>query len=63
LLGGKPAVGTEFRVDFGVMFGGESAGRKVERRAYWENRDTQITADIPTEAALQPANWGKGLLK
>jgi len=63
LLGGKPAVGTEFRVDFGVMFGGEAAGRKVERRAYWENRDTQIIADIPSEAALQPANWGKGVLK
>ena len=63
LLGGKPAVGAEFRVDFGVMFGGETAGRKVERRAYWENRDTQITADIPSEAALQPGNWGVGVVK
>jgi len=63
LLGGKPAAGAEFRVDFGVLFGGEAAGRKVERRAYWENRDTQITADIPSEAALQPANWGVGVVK
>lgn len=34
-----------------------------ERRAYWENRDTQITADIPSEAVLQSANWGTGVLK
>jgi hypothetical protein len=63
LLGGKPATDAEFRVDFGVLFGGAAAGRSVERRAYWENRDTQITADIPSEAALQPANWGAGGLK
>ncbi len=63
MLGGKPTAGAEFRVDFGVLFGGEVSGRKVERRAYWENRDTQIVADIPSEAALKPANWGVGVLK
>ena len=62
LLGGKPAPGTEFRMDFGVLFG-DAGGGKTVIRAYWENQDANIVADIPSEAALKPVNWGKAVLE
>ena len=57
LLGVKPAAGLEARIDFGVLYG-DPRGAGTALRAYWENRDTQIVSDIPSEAALKPANWG-----
>jgi hypothetical protein len=62
LLGGKLATGAEFRMDFGVLFG-DTGGGKTVIRAYWENQDANIVADIPSEAALKPANWGKTVLE
>ena len=57
LLGAAPKPGAEARIDFGVLFG-DPRGTGTSVRAYWENRDTQIVSDIPSEAALKPANWG-----
>ena len=57
LLGIGPAAGAEGRIDFGVLFS-DAKGTGTAVRAYWENRDTQIVADIPSEAQLKPANWG-----
>jgi hypothetical protein len=57
LLGLTPAAGAEGRLDVGVLFG-DPTGMQTALRAYWVNRDTNIVADIPSEARLQPANWG-----
>jgi hypothetical protein len=57
LIGGEPKPGAEGRIDFGVLFS-DAKGKQTALRAYWENRDTQIVVDIPSEARLQPANWG-----
>ena len=34
-----------------------SATEAVER-VYWSNKNTAITADLPSEAGLQPRLWG-----
>ncbi|MGI5867925.1 MAG: sugar-binding protein [Kiritimatiellia bacterium] len=62
LVGDRPAPGTPFGIDFGVLFSDE-AGRSTILRAYWQNRNTQIVTDIPSEAALQPENWGEATLQ
>jgi len=42
--------------DFGVL-----RGRKGEtyERLYWSNKATNITEDVPSEAMLRPALWGR----
>jgi len=57
LLGLAPREGLEGRIDFGVLFGDQQGGQTM-LRVYWENRDTNIVSDIPSEARLQPKNWG-----
>ena len=57
LLGGLPATDADGRIDFGVLF--SDAKGVTATRAYWSNRDTLVVTDIPTEAELKPANWGK----
>jgi len=57
LLGTTPKPGDEGRIDFGVLFS-DAKGTGTVIRAYWENRDTQIVTDIPSEARLKPGNWG-----
>ena len=47
----------EGRIDFGALFS-DAKGTGTAVRAYWENRDTQIVTDIPSEAQLKPGNWG-----
>jgi FlgD Ig-like domain len=44
--------------DVGVIYGSES-GNGARLRLYWSNKDTAITSDVPSEAALTPANWGR----
>jgi hypothetical protein len=61
LLGIKPSRGLELRLDFGVLFG-DAAGRQTVLRSYWSNRDTNLVADIPSEAALNPGAWGQAFL-
>jgi hypothetical protein len=43
--------------DVGVVYADDS-GRSRALRLYYYNKDTQMIADIPTEARLQPADWG-----
>jgi len=62
LLGTTPKAGDEGRMDFGVLFS-DAEGTGTALRAYWENRDTQIVTDIPSEAGLKPANWGVSKLE
>ena len=57
LLGTPPKPGAESRIDVGVLFG-DPSGMTTVLRAYWSNRDTNIVTDIPSEARLQPGNWG-----
>jgi hypothetical protein len=62
LLGMTPKPATDFRLDYGVLFS-DPAGIATAIRAYWCNKDTNIVVDIPTEATLQPGNWGTGRVK
>lgn len=48
-----PAV---LRGDVGVVFSGPAGGREL--RLYRYNRETGMTADLTTEATLQPSQWG-----
>ena len=45
------------RGDAGVIFADES-GRSRSLRLYYSNRHTEMISDIPSEALLQPAEWG-----
>jgi len=51
-----PAAGT-IRGDVGVLFS-DDTGTKCLLRRYWSNRNTNITSDLPSEAMLQPDEWG-----
>jgi sugar lactone lactonase YvrE len=58
-LGINPEAASSFLIgDVGVIFGSES-GNGARLRLYWANKETAITSDIPSEAALAPANWGR----
>ena len=54
----KPQVASYLAGDVGVIYGSES-GNGARLRLYWANKDTAITSDVPSEAALAPANWGR----
>ncbi|HEY3397342.1 MAG TPA: FlgD immunoglobulin-like domain containing protein [Armatimonadota bacterium] len=45
------------RGDVGVIFSDET-GRDRALRLYYYNQDTSVTADLSTEARLQPDKWG-----
>lgn len=51
--------GLVVRGDIGVLWGNE-AGLVTERRAYLFNHSgaAAVVSDTPTEAELQPAEWG-----
>ena len=55
-LGIDPAA-ESLRGDVGAVFADES-GRARSLRLYYYNRHTQMISDIPTEATLQPSEWG-----
>ena len=58
-LGINPKTASSFLVgDVGVIYGSES-GNGARLRLYWANKDTAIASDVPSEAALEPANWGR----
>ncbi len=63
-LGLEPKVGEEYpsilRGDVGVVFSGPAGGREL--RLYRYNRETGMTADLTTEATLQPSEWGDMLV-
>ena len=56
LLGLKPAAGTTIQADIGILRGN---GFQTMQRAYWSNKATSITADVPSEARLSPNLWGR----
>jgi hypothetical protein len=55
LLGIKLDGGTRLLGDIGLLQGD---GSWTNRRLYWNNQNTAMVSDVPTEARLQPANWG-----
>ena len=56
LLGIQPTVGQELIADIGILRGD---GQQTVQRIYWNNLNTFIVSDIPSEARFQPGNWGK----
>lgn len=55
-LGLKPVAGQTLGGDLGILRGD---GTRTTARVYWSNKATAITADVPSEAQLTPALWGK----
>ena len=55
-LGLKPADGQSIKGDIGILRGN---GFQTLQRVYWNNKATAITADVPSEAELTPALWGR----
>ena len=56
LLGVKPVVGRDLGADLGLLRGD---GAQTIQRLYWNNLDTLLVSDIPSEARLQSGNWGR----
>jgi len=54
-LGLKPKAGETIKADIGILRGN---GGKTTQRAYWNNKATGVTSDVPSEAELTPALWG-----
>jgi DNA-binding beta-propeller fold protein YncE len=55
-LGLRPRDGLQLRGDVGVLRGD---GARTVQRLYWQNKITSTVSDIPTEASLTPALWGR----
>ena len=55
LLGINPVGGARLLGDIGLLQGD---GSWTSRRLYWNNQDSGMVSDVPTEARLQPGNWG-----
>lgn len=56
----QPKPGQTVRADLGILRG---ANFQTTQRVYWSNKATAITADVPSEAELTPALWGKWVVK
>jgi hypothetical protein len=52
-----PAATPKIRGDLGRVLSDQTGTRAVAR-LYWANHNTAITADVPSEARLQPNLWG-----
>ncbi len=59
-LGLAAAEGQSIKGDVGILRGN---GFQTLQRVYWNNKATGITADVPSEAELTPALWGKWVFK
>ena len=55
VLGWTPKPGEEIIGDIGLLRGN---GAQTTQRVYWSNHNTLVVSDIPSEARLQPAQWG-----
>lgn len=55
LLGIDPSPGKTYRGDVGMVF---SDGVRARARVYWHNKADSMTADVPSEARLNPSQWG-----
>ncbi len=56
LLGVQPQPGQQLQADLGVLRGD---GFQTTHRVYWSNKATGLTSDVPSEAMLTPALWGR----
>ena len=56
-LGIDPKETGDLQGDVGVVFSDETGGNRSQR-LYHYNKKTSITADLTTEATLQPGEWG-----
>jgi hypothetical protein len=57
-----PTGKTDYRMDFGIL-APDSGGTTVEKRSYWCDRNTEMTADLGVEAQIHPGNWGTATLE
>jgi hypothetical protein len=55
LLGLGPSPGKQYRGDVGLVL---SDGTRAQARVYWHNKADAMTADVPSEARLNPSQWG-----
>lgn len=55
VLGLRPEKDVEILGDLGILRGD---GAQTTRRIYWNNLDTGLVSDLPSEARLRPSNWG-----
>jgi hypothetical protein len=55
VLGLKDPVGKTFRGDVGMVL---SDGVRARARIYWHNKWDSMAADVPSEARLNPSQWG-----
>jgi hypothetical protein len=55
-----PADGQTIKADIGILRGN---GFQTLQRVYWNNKASAITSDVPSEAELTPALWGKWVFK
>ena len=53
----QPGPGAKMRGDMGILSSNDG-GMMTERRCYLFNQKAHVTADLPTEAELLPAEWG-----
>ena len=55
----KPAAGTKFLLDAGLI-GGNEGGTRNATRALWSDRTPEVNVnnDIPTESRMHPNGWG-----
>lgn len=56
-LGLDPTATDTLKGDVGVVYA-DATGRNRELRSYYYNKHTEMTADLTTEATLQPGEWG-----
>lgn len=55
LLGLDSSKGKIYRGDAGIVL---SDGVRARARMYWHNKSDSMTADVPSEARLNPSQWG-----
>ena len=55
VLGLKDPAGKTFRGDVGIVL---SDGVHARARIYWHNKWDSMCADVPSEARLNPSQWG-----
>lgn len=55
VLGLKDPLGKTFRGDVGLVL---SDGVRARARIYWHNKWDSMAADVPSEARLNPGQWG-----
>jgi hypothetical protein len=56
VLGLENPAGKTFRGDVGLVL---SDGIRARARIYWHNKWDSMTADVPSEASLNPPQWGQ----